>query len=69
MRSVNEYIVICIDWLLLIKLNVFFMCDFIASATLIWLLIGVGIFSHLTIRFWESRSGSRTILDLLSHPY
>ncbi len=33
MHSVNEYIVICIYWQFFIKLNVFFMCDLIASAT------------------------------------
>ncbi len=34
------------------------------------LLLGLGIFGHLTIRFrfWESRSDSRTILDLLFFP-
>ncbi len=38
------------------------------SCSLRWCTVGVGIFSHLHLRYWESRSDSRTILDLPPHP-
>ncbi len=49
---------------------IYLMTSYLLISLMIYNPVGVGIFGHFTIRFrfWESRSDSRTILDLLFSP-